>query len=106
VDKDAPISMKESVMYKTSYYRFADMFQGGRVIDRARNQELPSVGPTLDYLDEAFTSENWMVRVYQVKKDDVLGRDHKSANAFMDGKKRKRVRPTSRRVRLTGNAAA
>ena len=86
-------------------------------MDRARSQELPAQGPTLDYLgeshilrfsitltlppaDEAFTSENWLVRIYQVKKDDILGRDHKSANAFMDGKKRKRTRPTSRRRAL------
>ncbi|KAG8883022.1 oligosaccharyl transferase stt3 subunit [Tulasnella sp. 332] len=100
MDKDASVAMKESVMYKTSYYKFADMFQGGRAMDRARNQELPQQGPTLDYLDEAFTSENWLVRIYQVKKDDILGRDHKTANAFADGKKRKRTRPMSRRRAL------
>ncbi|KAG9045912.1 oligosaccharyl transferase stt3 subunit [Tulasnella sp. UAMH 9824] len=100
LDHDATPTMKESVMYKTSYYRFAEMFQGHPVQDRARGQTLPSVGPTLDYLDEAFSSENWIVRIYQVKKDDILGRDHKSANAFMDGKKRKRLRPTSRRKPL------
>jgi len=101
VDRDASTAMKESVMYKTSYYRFAEMFQGGRAVDRARGQDLPAQGPTLDYLEEAFTSENWLVRIYEVKKDDVLGRDHKSANAFTAGKKRKRVRPTSRRKPLS-----
>ncbi|KIO34235.1 glycosyltransferase family 66 protein [Tulasnella calospora MUT 4182] len=100
LDHDATPAMRESVMYKASYYRFAEMFQGHAVQDRARGQTLPSVGPTLDYLDEAFTSENWIVRIYQVKKDDILGRDHKSANAFMDGKKRKRLRPTSHRKPL------
>jgi len=94
---DAAPAMKESVMFKTSYYRYADIFQGGRVVDRARGQDLSPVGPTLDYFDEAFTSENWIVRIYEVKREDILGRDHKSANAFMDGKKRKKVRPTSRR---------
>ncbi|CAI4913487.1 AVN_HP_G0130770.mRNA.1.CDS.1 [Saccharomyces cerevisiae] len=30
--------------------------------------------PPLDYFDEVFTSENWMVRIYQLKKDDAQGR--------------------------------
>jgi dolichyl-diphosphooligosaccharide--protein glycosyltransferase len=83
-----------------------------------RQQQLPRQGPTLDYLEEAFTSENWIVRpflpdkatrvltfpfqvrIYEVKKEDPLGRDHKIANAFAGGKKRKRTRPTSRRRAL------
>jgi dolichyl-diphosphooligosaccharide---protein glycosyltransferase len=32
-----------------------------------------------------------------VKKDDILGRDHKSANAFEAGKKKKRGKPITRR---------
>ena len=51
---------------------------------------------TLD-TDEAFTSENWIVRIYQVRKEDPLGRDLKSANAFAEGKKRKRSKPVSKR---------
>ena len=51
----------------------------------------------MDYLEEAFTSENWLVRIYQVKKEDLLGRDLKSANAFLEGKKRKRVKPPVKR---------
>ncbi len=82
-------------------------------MDRVRNQQIPKVGPTLDYLgmlsvfiafpflivctDEAFTSENWIVRIYQVRKEDPLGRDLKSANAFAEGKKRKRSKPVSKR---------
>ncbi|KAG8908595.1 oligosaccharyl transferase stt3 subunit [Tulasnella sp. 403] len=103
VDRDASPAMRESVMYKTSYYRFADAYGGQRAApDRARGQEIAPGphAPKLDYLEEAFTSENWLVRIYQVKKDDILGRDHKSANAFMEGKKRKRTRPTSRRRAL------
>jgi dolichyl-diphosphooligosaccharide--protein glycosyltransferase len=40
------------------------------------------------------------VRIYQVKKEDPLGRDLKSANAFDQGKKRKRTRPPVRRRTL------
>lgn len=37
------------------------------------------------------------MRIYKVKKEDILGRDLKSANGFNEGKKKKKVRPTSRR---------
>lgn len=98
IDDRASNAMKNSLMYKMSYYRFAELFGGsGQAVDRVRNQQVPKVGPTLDYLDEAFTSENWIVRIYQVKKEDDLGRDLKSANAFAQGKKRKRSKPVSKR---------
>ncbi|KAG5650320.1 hypothetical protein H0H81_012630 [Sphagnurus paluster] len=97
VDDHASPAMRNSLMYKMSYYRFAELFGGGQAMDRVRQQQVPKVGPTLDYLDEAFTSENWIVRIYEVKKEDPLGRDLKSANAFAQGKKRKRTRPAVRR---------
>lgn len=97
VDDRASPTMKESLMYKMTYYRFAQLFGGGQAIDRVRGQNMPLNGPTLDYLEEAFTSENWIVRIYEVKKDDVLGRDLKVANAFAEGKKRKRSKPIARR---------
>lgn len=40
---------------------FAELFGGNTATDRVRQQQLPKVGPTLDYVDEAFTSENWIV---------------------------------------------
>ena len=56
---------------------FADLFGGGQAQDRVRGQVIPNPGPTLDFLgksiiafpncnthqhiDEAFTSENWIV---------------------------------------------
>ncbi|KAF9030832.1 oligosaccharyl transferase STT3 subunit [Hymenopellis radicata] len=98
IDDRASNTMKNSLMYKMSYYRFAELFGGsGQATDRVRNQQIPKVGPTLDYLDEAFTSENWIVRIYQVRKEDPLGRELKSANAFAEGKKRKRSKPVSKR---------
>ncbi|TFK34015.1 oligosaccharyl transferase STT3 subunit [Crucibulum laeve] len=97
IDDMASQTMKNSLMYKMSYYRFAELFGGNQAMDRVRQQQVPKVGPTLDYLDEAFTSENWIVRIYQVKKEDLLGRDLKSANAFGQGKKRKRTKPVPRR---------
>ena len=37
------------------------------------------------------------VRIYQVKKEDPLGRDLKNANAFAQGKKKKKAKPLVRR---------
>ncbi|KAE9407150.1 oligosaccharyl transferase STT3 subunit [Gymnopus androsaceus JB14] len=97
VDERASETMKNSLMYKMSYHRFPEFFGGYDAIDRVRNQRIPQDVPALDYLDEAFTSESWLVRIYQVRKEDTLGRDHKSANAFARGQTRKRSKPVSRR---------
>ncbi|EIM80345.1 Oligosaccharyl transferase STT3 subunit [Stereum hirsutum FP-91666 SS1] len=97
VDEQASSTMKNSLMYKMSYYRFSELFGSQQPVDRVRGQQMPRQGPTLDYLEEAFTSENWIVRIYQVKKEDPLGRDLKTANAFVHGKKRKRTKPPVRR---------
>lgn len=89
VDDEASPTMRNCLMYKMSYYRFNELFGGQRAQDRVRGQVLPQVGPTLDTLDEAFTSENWIVRIYKVKPEELLGRLHKDANAFAGGKKKK-----------------
>ncbi|CDZ98017.1 oligosaccharyl transferase stt3 subunit [Phaffia rhodozyma] len=94
VDKDASATMKNSLMYKMSYYRFPELFGGGRTVDRVRNQEIPE-SPSLDVLEEAFTSENWLVRIYAVKPLDPLGRKHKAANAFSTGKRLKKTTAAS-----------
>jgi dolichyl-diphosphooligosaccharide--protein glycosyltransferase len=39
------------------------------------------------FAEEAFTSENWIVRIYQVKKEDPFGREHSAVNAFDAGKR-------------------
>lgn len=104
VDAQASQTMKDSLMYKMSYYRFSNLFGGNAPTDRVRNQQLPTTSPTLDYLEEAFTSENWLVRIYQVKKEDLLGRELKSANAFSEGKKRKRAKPPVRRKAIIASS--
>ena len=55
-----------------------------------RGATLPAEGPELDTLEEAFTSESWIVRIYKVRKEDNLGSDHASARAFERGLKKKR----------------
>ncbi|KAM0787585.1 oligosaccharyl transferase stt3 subunit [Microbotryomycetes sp. NB124-2] len=97
VDGDASETMKNSLMYKMSYYRFAELFGGGAAQDRVRGQIIPPTPIQLDTLEEAFTSENWIVRIYAVKKEDELGRDLKAANAFGQGKRKKRAKVARKR---------
>lgn len=90
VDGEATEAMKNSLMYKMSYHKFANLFPPGQAQDRVRGQSLPAVGPELDSLEEAFTSENWIVRIYKVKDFDNLGRTHQEATQFEQGKKKRR----------------
>ena len=60
-------------------------------MDRVRNARLPDVGPVLNTVEEAFTSENWIIRIYKVKDLDNFGRDHASAASFERGNKKKKV---------------
>ena len=88
MDETASDTMKNSVLYKMIYHRFAELFGSRPAVDRVRQTRLPKNGPELDSLEEAFTSENWLVRIYEVKKPDLLGRPFKAANQFYEGKPR------------------
>ncbi|KAF7116276.1 hypothetical protein CNMCM5793_004352 [Aspergillus hiratsukae] len=90
VDDGATPTMRNSLMYKMSYYNFNSLFPSGQAVDRVRGSKLPTEGPQLSTLEEAFTSENWIIRIYKVKDLDNLGRDHKQAVAFDKGLKKKR----------------
>lgn len=72
MDDSASPTMKKSLMYKLSYYRFGDT--PGQGHDRVRNAHIPeSKSIKLKYFEEAYTSENWIVRIYRVKKPDARG---------------------------------
>ncbi|KAI1814609.1 glycosyltransferase family 66 protein [Poronia punctata] len=91
VDGEATETMKNSLMYKMSYYNYATMFPPGQAQDRVRGVRLPDQGPTLNTLEEAYTSENWIIRIYKVKDLDNLGRDHAAAASFEKGNKKKKA---------------
>ena len=74
-----------------SYYNYHLLFPPGQAQDRVRGVQMPAEGPILNTLEEAFTSENWIIRIYKVKDLDNLGRDHASAVAFDKGSKRKKA---------------
>lgn len=85
-----------------SYYNYNSLFPAGQAQDRVRGSRLPSQGPQLNTLEEAFTSENWIIRIYKVKDLDNVGRDHASAVAFDHGnKKRKTAKRRGPRVLRT-----
>ncbi|KAF2212348.1 glycosyltransferase family 66 protein [Cercospora zeae-maydis SCOH1-5] len=91
VDDEATPTMKNSLMYKMSYYNYNSLFPAGQATDRVRGARLPATGPELSTVEEAFTSENWIIRIYKVKDYDNLGRSHQEAVAFEKGNKRKKA---------------
>ncbi|KAN0047997.1 hypothetical protein ACTA71_002388 [Dictyostelium dimigraforme] len=73
IDKGASPTMLNSLMYKLSYYRFSEVhtdYQRPTGFDRVRNVEIGNKNFDLTYLEEAFTSVHWLVRVYKVKDLD------------------------------------
>ncbi|KAL9637521.1 MAG: hypothetical protein Q9164_002136 [Protoblastenia rupestris] len=92
VDDEATPTMRNSLMYKMSYYNFNQLFRSPEEAqDRVRGSKVPVEGPQLSTLEEAFTSENWIIRIYKVKDLDNLGRDHASAVAFDKGNKKRKI---------------
>ncbi|CAK7893429.1 dolichyl-diphosphooligosaccharide--protein glycosyltransferase subunit Stt3p [[Candida] anglica] len=88
MDHEASTTMRESLMYKMSYYRFNELYNGRDGMDRVRNQVIPAaMAPELNVIEEAFTSQNWIVRLYKVKDLDNLGRDLHSATKFENQEK-------------------
>jgi dolichyl-diphosphooligosaccharide--protein glycosyltransferase len=80
IDDEASKTMKDSVMFKTTYYGYNKLFGGRAGQDRVRGSNTVSYDIELHTLEEAFTSENWIVRVYKVKDLDNLGRKMKDAH--------------------------
>lgn len=74
-----------------SYYNYNALYPPGQASDRVRGVRLPEVGPTLNTIEEAFTSENWIIRIYKVKDLDNVGRDHAAAASFDKGNKKKKA---------------
>uniref|UniRef100_M3ZKC8 Dolichyl-diphosphooligosaccharide--protein glycosyltransferase subunit STT3B n=1 Tax=Xiphophorus maculatus TaxID=8083 RepID=M3ZKC8_XIPMA len=71
VDKAGSPTLLNCLMYKMSYYRFGEMqldFRTPPGFDRTRNAEIGNKDIKLKHLEEAFTSEHWLVRIYKVKR--------------------------------------
>lgn len=77
VDDFATDAMKNSLMYKMSYNGFGEVYKGRDAMDRVRQQRLSASYANsihLDVLEEVFTSENWLVRIYKLNDEDNFGR--------------------------------
>ncbi|XP_068757359.1 dolichyl-diphosphooligosaccharide--protein glycosyltransferase subunit STT3B-like isoform X1 [Montipora capricornis] len=70
VDSAGSPVLLNCLMYKMCYYRFGEMqldFRSPSGFDRTRNVEIGNKNFKLEHLEEAFTSEHWLVRIYRVK---------------------------------------
>ncbi|XP_045618848.1 dolichyl-diphosphooligosaccharide--protein glycosyltransferase subunit STT3A [Procambarus clarkii] len=70
VDKEGSPTLLNCLMYKMCYYRFGQVYtEGGKPpgYDRVRNVEIGNKDFELDVLEEAYTTEHWIVRIYKVK---------------------------------------
>lgn len=77
VDAEGAPALLNCLMYKLSYYRFGDLkldYRGQAGYDRTRNAVIGNKDFDLTYLEEAYTSEHWLVRIYRVKKPHEFNR--------------------------------
>ena len=72
IGPNGPPALKNSVAYKLCYYRFNEIVHDASTApsgyDQARNQDVGKKKITLRTMEESFTSENWLVRIYKVLK--------------------------------------
>jgi len=77
VDSEGSPTLLNCLMYKLSYYRFGDLkldYHTPAGFDRTRNAVIGNKDFDLTYLEEAYTTEHWLVRIYRVKKPDEFNR--------------------------------
>jgi len=69
IDKEGSPTLLNCLMYKCCYHGFGTMYtENGKPsgYDRVRNAEIGNKFFELKYIEEAFTSEHWLVRIYKV----------------------------------------
>ncbi|GBL81328.1 Dolichyl-diphosphooligosaccharide--protein glycosyltransferase subunit STT3B [Araneus ventricosus] len=105
VDDHGSPTLLNCLMYKLSYYRFGELqldFRTPAGFDRTRSMEIGNKNFELEHLEEAYTTEHWLVRIYSVKKDSnrpripYNQRKIKSSNLFISKKTSKRKKGTIR----------
>uniref|UniRef100_H3BAG6 Dolichyl-diphosphooligosaccharide--protein glycosyltransferase subunit STT3A n=1 Tax=Latimeria chalumnae TaxID=7897 RepID=H3BAG6_LATCH len=76
VDREGSPVLLNCLMYKMCYYRFGQVYTEAKRpagYDRVRNAEIGNKDFELDVLEEAYTTEHWLVRIYKVKTLDNRG---------------------------------
>ncbi|KAH7306603.1 hypothetical protein KP509_22G021500 [Ceratopteris richardii] len=81
IDAQATPTMLNCLMYKLSYYRFAEASMDGKGYDRVRRTEIGRKNFKLTHFEEVFTTHHWMVRIYKLKppRNRLRGRAKKKA---------------------------
>lgn len=77
IDAEGAPALLNCLMYKLSYYRFGELkldYRGPAGYDRTRNAVIGNKDFDLTYLEEAYTTEHWLVRIYRVKKPQEFNR--------------------------------
>lgn len=70
IDSEGSATMLNSLMYKLCYYRFGSVYtEGGKPAgyDRVRSAVIGNKEFDLKVVEEAYTTEHWLVRIYKVK---------------------------------------
>jgi len=104
VDSEGSPVLLNCLMYKLSYYRFGELkfdYNTPAGFDRTRNAVIGHKDFDLTYLEEAYTSEHWLVRIYRVKKPDEFNRP-RIPYAERKIKGRKSVRKSSKKKAKKG----
>jgi len=104
VDKGGSQTLLNCLMYKLSYYRFGELqldFRTPAGFDRTRHVEIGNKNFDLTHLEEAYTTEHWLVRIYKVKKLgnrmlDVVGAKKKKFHKMASKKTSRRKRGSIR----------
>jgi len=76
IDSDGSPVLLNCLMYKLCFYRFGQVYtDGGKPpgYDRVRNVEIGKKDFELEYLEEVYTSQHWLVRIYKVKPESNRG---------------------------------
>jgi len=69
VDSQVSETMKNSLMYRLAFYRFGEVrtkHNEPSGYDTVRNCEIGLKKFDLNYFRESYTSERWLVRIYEV----------------------------------------
>jgi len=76
VDAEGSPVLLNCLMYKLCYYRFGEVYtDAGKPpgYDRVRNVEIGNKDFDLKYIEEVYTSQHWLVRIYKVKEPENRG---------------------------------
>jgi len=100
IDANGSPTLLNCLMYKLSYYRFGELKLDQRSpagYDRTRSAVIGNKNIKLKYLEEAYTTEHWLVRVYRVKKPDEFNRPEVSKPKAAKSRKFSKKTPRRRR---------